>query len=396
MPRQKGITIPTICSKDRSLFPVKLYCFLTDVCTKETDPEAYEIIRWSKDGLSFQISNSAEFESIILPKYFNLDLARSFHRQLNLYGFRRTRLRDEFGKKTDSNIFQHDMLQRGKPELCKKMRRNKVKAYGSRSTKKCGQGMVENEHQRTLMVGNVAPIGPQLIPNGGAQIIPTGGAQIIPTGNVHHQGTHFNNVLVGGRPFDRVNDFRSTLMSNLGQPKQDLESMYDGHIYTQQQLANVGMNRSYLRTALSNVAQGDVPHHSFVAPNTNSMNAQIDQYIYRNDQSSANFSHPANPVYSTIANNSNNIGSLIMTHPGQYNEFVGSTAKTNYTLTNNDRNLIPAANCPTINYNGQTWGDFARANGVDANTAKVLEEPSPVDQTGSEIVQDVDWNGFHR
>jgi len=286
----------------------------------------------------------------------------------------------------DSNVFQHDMLQRGKPELCKKMRRNKVKAYGSRSTKKCGQGiMVGNEQQRTLMIGNVAPSGPQLIPSGGAQIIPTG--------NVHQQGTPFNNVIVGGRPFDRVNNFRSTLMSELGQPKQDFESMYDGHIYTQQQLAGVGMNRSYLRTALSNVAQGDVPHHSFVSPNTNLMNAQVDQYIYQNEHSSAGFPHPVNPVYSTITNNSNSVGSLIMTHPGQYNEFVGNTANANYTITNNDRNLIPAVNC---HYNGQTWGDFSSANGVDANATKVLEEPLPVDQTGSEIVHDVDWKGFHR
>jgi hypothetical protein len=48
------------------------------------------IIGWSPDGRGIQIRNRARMESIVLPKYYNHSKMRSFQRQLNYFGFKKT------------------------------------------------------------------------------------------------------------------------------------------------------------------------------------------------------------------------------------------------------------------------------------------------------------------
>lgn len=48
------------------------------------------IIGWSDDGRGIQIRDRTKMESIILPKYYNHGKMRSFQRQLNYFGFKKT------------------------------------------------------------------------------------------------------------------------------------------------------------------------------------------------------------------------------------------------------------------------------------------------------------------
>mmetsp|Transcript_15573 Transcript_15573/g.24209 ORF Transcript_15573/g.24209 Transcript_15573/m.24209 type:complete len:599 (+) Transcript_15573:127-1923(+) len=119
---------------DRPLFPVKLHNFLSDICTENQDKEAYDAIRWSPNGLSFKIHHMYNFETNILPKYFNLNQLRSFYRQLNLYGFKRITNRE------DSGCYEHPHFIRGNMKLCEEMRRQKIKGTGSKRKKGSDDG----------------------------------------------------------------------------------------------------------------------------------------------------------------------------------------------------------------------------------------------------------------
>jgi flavodoxin len=65
-------------------FPLKLY----DLVNNENNAK---IITWSEDGLSFVIKDIHKFIYEILPKKFDTKLFSSFNRQLNSYGFTKTK-----------------------------------------------------------------------------------------------------------------------------------------------------------------------------------------------------------------------------------------------------------------------------------------------------------------
>jgi hypothetical protein len=98
-------------------FPLKLHAVLDQV---EADGLA-DVISWMEHGRCFVIHNAKEFVDHVMPHYFRQTKLTSFQRQLNLYGFcRLTR-----GK--DSGGYYHELFLRGKPFLCKRMIRTKVK-----------------------------------------------------------------------------------------------------------------------------------------------------------------------------------------------------------------------------------------------------------------------------
>jgi hypothetical protein len=66
-------------------FPLKLY----DVLDAADRKGFNHIVSWHDDGNSFKIHNKENFVGDILPLYFNQIKYKSFHRQLNLYGFSR-------------------------------------------------------------------------------------------------------------------------------------------------------------------------------------------------------------------------------------------------------------------------------------------------------------------
>lgn len=98
-------------------FPLKLHAMLDQI---EADGLAH-VISWQSHGRAFLVHKPQEFVSHVMPTYFRQTKLTSFQRQLNLYGFcRLTRGNDNRG-------YYHELFLRGKPFLCKKMSRTKVK-----------------------------------------------------------------------------------------------------------------------------------------------------------------------------------------------------------------------------------------------------------------------------
>lgn len=84
----------------------------------EEGEESYEAyIRWSEDGTAVLICDDHGFASEVLPKFFKHQNISSFIRQLNIYGFHKTKQDPQWKE------FQNDNFQRGKPELLGNIRR---------------------------------------------------------------------------------------------------------------------------------------------------------------------------------------------------------------------------------------------------------------------------------
>ena len=67
-------------------FPVKLHQMLEAV----TDSVMSRYVSWDPNGRSFTITDPKGFTSQIMGTFFNQTKYKSFQRQLNFYGFRRT------------------------------------------------------------------------------------------------------------------------------------------------------------------------------------------------------------------------------------------------------------------------------------------------------------------
>lgn len=98
-------------------FPIKLHAVLDQV---EADGLAH-VISWQGHGRCFVIHKPKEFVDHVMPKYFRQTKLTSFQRQLNLYGFSR------LTRGADAGGYYHERFLRGKPHLCKRMIRTKVK-----------------------------------------------------------------------------------------------------------------------------------------------------------------------------------------------------------------------------------------------------------------------------
>ncbi|KAL3788500.1 hypothetical protein HJC23_006538 [Cyclotella cryptica] len=94
-------------------FPVKMHAILSD-------PELKSIISWDTHGRSFKILRPRDFESKVLPRFFEHASMASFQRQVNGWGFRRLTEGD------NRNSYYEEHFLRSLPWLCKKMRRPKV------------------------------------------------------------------------------------------------------------------------------------------------------------------------------------------------------------------------------------------------------------------------------
>jgi hypothetical protein len=83
----------------------------------ENDSSYHHLISWQPDGSSFIIKKVNEFSEVVLPKYFKHSNIQSYIRQLNMYGFSKTR--------HDSNHheFTHKLFQRGRRDLLPLIRR---------------------------------------------------------------------------------------------------------------------------------------------------------------------------------------------------------------------------------------------------------------------------------
>lgn len=73
--------------------------------------EYESIIHWMANGREFAIKEIDEFQDHILPKYFRHRNINSFIRQLNMYGFHKSR------KDPSKNIFSHPFFLRGQAQI---------------------------------------------------------------------------------------------------------------------------------------------------------------------------------------------------------------------------------------------------------------------------------------
>ena len=53
--------------------------------------EFSKIIYWAGNGAEFVIKDTSKFQQIVLPRYFRHNKMNSFIRQLNMYGFHKSR-----------------------------------------------------------------------------------------------------------------------------------------------------------------------------------------------------------------------------------------------------------------------------------------------------------------
>ena len=83
-----------------------------------------DIISWCSHGRAFIVRKPKVFTSDIMGEYFKQSKLTSFQRQLNLYGFRR------ITQGPDASAYYHELFLRGRPQLCMRMQRQKVKGTG--------------------------------------------------------------------------------------------------------------------------------------------------------------------------------------------------------------------------------------------------------------------------
>lgn len=94
----------------RRTFPNILYELLQQ--NKDSD-----IISWYPDGKGFKIHKAKEFEKYFLPIYFRQTKIRSFHRQINIYGY----------KRIGEDKFEHIFFIRDKPQFLAMIQRTPIK-----------------------------------------------------------------------------------------------------------------------------------------------------------------------------------------------------------------------------------------------------------------------------
>ncbi|ERE65149.1 heat shock factor protein 3 [Cricetulus griseus] len=100
--------------------------FLTKLWVLVDNTVLDHVIRWSKDGQSFQIVNQETFCNEILPKYFKHNKIASFIRQLNMYGFRKTMSLQSENTSDEKKIpmeFQHPLFKKGGACLLENIKR---------------------------------------------------------------------------------------------------------------------------------------------------------------------------------------------------------------------------------------------------------------------------------
>jgi hypothetical protein len=109
-------------------FPMKLHQILEDAETQGFT----STISWMDGGESFAIGDKDRLENEIMPRYFMSGKFKSFQRSLNLWGFTCER-RDGEQIRIMGSRRHHPLFQRGKPHLCQRMRRIRVKKPGTRN-----------------------------------------------------------------------------------------------------------------------------------------------------------------------------------------------------------------------------------------------------------------------
>ena len=100
-------------------FPEKLMNMLDKTSVLHPDT-----VSWCSHGRAFKVRKPKVFTNEVMGIYFKQSKLTSFQRQLNLYGFRR------ITQGEDAGAYYHELFLRGRPQLCMRMQRQKVKGTG--------------------------------------------------------------------------------------------------------------------------------------------------------------------------------------------------------------------------------------------------------------------------
>ncbi|CAB1096948.1 unnamed protein product [Ectocarpus sp. CCAP 1310/34] len=95
--------------------------FLDKLWNILNEPHLSKHITWNKDGDGILINYPAQFAKAVLPKYYKHNNYQSFVRQLNIYGFHKTRHDDDGDE--DSCEFKHQNFRKGQRHLLGLIRR---------------------------------------------------------------------------------------------------------------------------------------------------------------------------------------------------------------------------------------------------------------------------------
>jgi len=107
-------------------FPERLHRMLIDL---EQEGNT-DIVSFYSHGRAFGVHDMDRFVNEIMPKYFKQSKWNSFARQLNLYGFVR------MASGPDAGGYYHELFLKGRPSLCRYMRRVGV-PQGQQDRRKC-------------------------------------------------------------------------------------------------------------------------------------------------------------------------------------------------------------------------------------------------------------------
>lgn len=121
----KQVPLPSTFYK-RGTKQSRLNKFLTNIYTgiTECDPS---ISCWSNGGQSFTIKDKDAFEQEVLSKYFkNHSKWDTFIRQLNFYGFQKSRSDPDLQLNSKVVRYSHEFFKQGKPELLYQIQRTTV------------------------------------------------------------------------------------------------------------------------------------------------------------------------------------------------------------------------------------------------------------------------------
>ena len=155
-------------------FPVKLRRILDDAERNGDDDIISFRISGRHAGRAIDIYKPLRFAEEVMPRYFKTKRYSSFHRQLNIYGFRRTA-----SVAVDTETFIHESFSKDQIDLCKHIKRKRQKipprdeetdhlvligalAPKQRHSQSVPLVMTENILNRDMMMAG------RLVPNGGA------------------------------------------------------------------------------------------------------------------------------------------------------------------------------------------------------------------------------------
>ncbi len=113
--------------KEEEQFPIKLHRILNEAEVKGFS----DFISWMPDGRSFKILDKIGLEEVVMPHYFSSCQFKSFQRSLNMWGFMADNKKSD--TVTGGGRRHHPLFVKGRPDLCKAMRRVRVKKPGTRS-----------------------------------------------------------------------------------------------------------------------------------------------------------------------------------------------------------------------------------------------------------------------